>query len=73
MGRYGRKRKNTALRRCVVWGLLATAAGYVYREEGLIAVKTLLNVRGGVDFHTGNRSVYITDLRCVPGSWSTRW
>ena len=34
--------------------LLATAAGYVYREEGLIAVKTLLNVRGGVDFHTGN-------------------
>ena len=26
MGRYGRKRKNTALRRCVVWGLLAAAA-----------------------------------------------
>ena len=25
MGRYGRKRKNTALRRCVVWGLLAAA------------------------------------------------
>ncbi len=34
--------------------LLATAAGYVYREAGLIAVKTLLNVRGSVDFHTGN-------------------
>lgn len=26
MGRYGRKRKNAALRRCVVWGLLAAAA-----------------------------------------------
>lgn len=34
--------------------LTATAAGYVYREAGFIAVKTLLNVRGDVDFHTGN-------------------
>lgn len=26
MGRYGRKKKNSALRRCAVWGLLAAAA-----------------------------------------------
>jgi uncharacterized protein (DUF342 family) len=34
--------------------LLADANGYVFYHEGLITVKKLLNVRGGVDFHTGN-------------------
>ena len=34
--------------------LLADANGYVFYHEGLITVKKLLNVRGDVDFHTGN-------------------
>lgn len=35
--------------------LIATATGYVfYNPEGLISVKSLLNVRGDVDFSTGN-------------------
>ncbi len=35
--------------------LLATAKGYpYYDEQGRISVKTLLNVRSDVDFHTGN-------------------
>lgn len=34
--------------------LVALEAGYVFYIQGLIAVKTLLNVRGSVDFHTGN-------------------
>jgi len=34
--------------------LLADANGFVFYHEGLITVKKLLNVRGDVDFHTGN-------------------
>lgn len=34
--------------------LVALEAGYVFYSQGLITVKTLLNVRGNVDFHTGN-------------------
>lgn len=34
--------------------LLAAANGYVFYYNGLITVKRLLNVRGDVDFHTGN-------------------
>jgi uncharacterized protein (DUF342 family) len=34
--------------------LLADANGYVFYHEGLITVKKLLNVRGDVDFKTGN-------------------
>jgi len=34
--------------------LLADANGYVFYHEGLISVKKLLNVRGNVDFTTGN-------------------
>ncbi|MDR2696594.1 MAG: FapA family protein [Deltaproteobacteria bacterium] len=34
--------------------LLADANGYVFYHEGAITVKKLLNVRGDVDFHTGN-------------------
>ncbi|MDR0239958.1 MAG: FapA family protein [Deltaproteobacteria bacterium] len=34
--------------------LLADANGYVFYNEGLITVKKLLNVRGDVDFSTGN-------------------
>jgi len=34
--------------------LLADTNGYVFYHEGLITVKQLLNVRGDVDFRTGN-------------------
>ena len=34
--------------------LLADANGYVFYHDGLITVKKLLNVRGDVDFRTGN-------------------
>ncbi len=34
--------------------LMAAADGYVLYRDGQIAVKTLLNVRRDVDFHTGN-------------------
>ncbi len=34
--------------------LVAAANGYVFYHEGRIAVKKVLNVRGDVDFHTGN-------------------
>lgn len=34
--------------------LVATCNGYVFLHEGRIHVKKVLNVRGDVDFHTGN-------------------
>lgn len=45
--------------------LLAAHHGYVFYYEGLISVKKLLNIRGPVDFHTGN-VIFINDL-CVEG------
>ena len=34
--------------------IIATANGYVFYDQDKITVKTVLNVRGDVDFHTGN-------------------
>lgn len=45
--------------------LLAARHGYVFYHEGLISIKKLLNIRGPVDFHTGN-VIFINDL-CVEG------
>lgn len=41
--------------------LLAAANGYVFYHNNLIAVKRLLNVRGDVNFHTGN-IVFVNDI-----------
>lgn len=42
--------------------LIATASGYVfYNPEGFITVKKLLNVRGDVDFSTGN-IFFVSDM-----------
>lgn len=38
--------------------LLANVSGYVFRNDGLIHVHDLLNVRRDVDFHTGNITFY---------------
>lgn len=46
--------------------LLASCNGYVFYNEGLIAVKKILNVRGDVSFHTGN-IFFVGDL-AVHGS-----
>lgn len=41
--------------------MLADANGYVFYHDGLITVKRTLNVRGDVDFHTGN-IYFVSDL-----------
>lgn len=46
--------------------LLASANGYVFYYNGLITVKRLLNVRGDVDFHTGN--IFFVGDTAVHGS-----
>ncbi|MBT8764196.1 DUF342 domain-containing protein [Desulfohalobiaceae bacterium Ax17] len=46
--------------------LIATANGYVFYYQGKIAVKTVLNVRRDVDFHTGN--IYFVGDMIVHGS-----
>lgn len=46
--------------------IIATANGYVFYFEGKIAVKTVLNVRRDVDFHTGN--VYFVGDLIVHGT-----
>ncbi|MEG2173277.1 MAG: FapA family protein [Desulfovibrionaceae bacterium] len=46
--------------------LLATANGYVFYYDGLITVKRLLNVRGDVNFHTGN--IFFVGDSAVHGS-----
>lgn len=46
--------------------LLASANGYVFYYNGLITVKRLLNVRGDVNFHTGN--IFFVGDSAVHGS-----
>ena len=46
--------------------LIATANGYVFYYDGKIAVKTVLNVRRDVDFHTGN--IYFVGDMIVHGT-----
>ena len=46
--------------------LLATAKGYVFYNEGRITVKSLLNVRRDVSFHTGN--IFFVGDMAVHGS-----
>ncbi len=46
--------------------IIATANGYVFYFEGKIAVKTVLNVRRDVDFHT--RNVYFVGDLIVHGT-----
>ena len=46
--------------------LIALANGYVFYYEGKIAVKTVLNVRRDVDFHTGN--IYFVGDMIVHGT-----
>lgn len=46
--------------------LLSAAKGYVFYNQGKITVKSLLNVRQDVSFHTGN--IYFVGDICVHGS-----
>ncbi|GFM35382.1 DUF342 domain-containing protein [Desulfovibrio psychrotolerans] len=57
---------NTTVNPAQPMQLVASANGYVFYHQNRITVKTLLNVRRDVDFHTGN-IVFVGDVR-VHGS-----